>query len=83
MTARLTGVHVAADIDNSSRQERNNLLQEASVTALSGRVNDQRCLVACPFEVLGDRVKQRLGSTRVESDVVDRVDGRVVVGVRD
>ena len=83
MTARLTGVNVAADIDNSSWQERNNLFQETSVTSLSRRINDQRRLVARPFEVLGHGVEQGLGSPRVESDVVDRVDGRVVVGVRD
>lgn len=76
-------MNVAADIDDSSRQERNNLLEETSVTSLSRRVDDERCLVACPFEVLGHRVEQSLGSARMERDVVDRVDGRVMVGVRD
>lgn len=82
-TARLTGVDVAADVDDSSRQECDYLLEEPSVASLSRRINDQRRPVAGPFEVLGDGIEQRLGSTRVEGDVVDGVDGRVMVGICD
>jgi hypothetical protein len=74
-------MNVAADVDYPSRQECDYLLEESSVAPLSGRVDDQRRLVTGPFEVLGDGVEQRLGSTRVEGNVVDGIDGRVVIGI--
>jgi hypothetical protein len=53
----LTGVNVAADVDHSSRQEGDYLLEETGVATLSRRINDQRRLVAGPFEVLGDGIE--------------------------
>lgn len=75
-------MHVTTDVDHASRQEGDNLLQEPGVATFSRRIDNQCRLIAIPFEVLGDSVEQGFRSARVESDVIDGVDRRVVVCVR-
>lgn len=76
-------MHVATNVDHSSRQERDDLLEESGIASFPRRIHNQRRLVPGPLEILGDCIEQGLRCTRVEFDIADRVDGRVVISIRD
>jgi hypothetical protein len=76
-------MYVAADIDHSSREECDYLLEEPCIASLSRRIHNQCRLIPCPLEILGNRIEQSLRSTGMEFDIGNRVDGRIMVGIGD